>query len=360
MEADQIGSQHPADRGLCLLKEKYAIDYKFHSEMPWPVLLKYNQISSPMSEPIVQECRGLILDSRFDDWPVVCFPFVKFFNHGQTEAAKIDWKTAKVQEKLDGSLINMWCYDGMWRISTSGCPDGLNKVGDRDLTFADLFWRTFVKQGGRLEAFNQHYTYMFELTSPLNRVVVDYKHDSVTLIGIRDNFTFKELPVHSEGGISAVKEYPLNSLEACIAAAKGLNPLQNEGYVVVDSAFRRIKVKNPQYVAIHHLYSSFSLKNLAEAIRKGEFEELCVAFNSYPQYMQDLFRLNARYNSVIQQNMKIFEQIKDVQPQKEYARVANMQEHPSILFALRKTGLSVAEILAKMTTNAYLNVMDIK
>lgn len=60
-----------------------------------------------MKEPIVQECRGLILDEA-EGWRVVCMPYKKFFNFGEDCCADIDWSTAKVQEKLDGSLISLY------------------------------------------------------------------------------------------------------------------------------------------------------------------------------------------------------------------------------------------------------------
>src|SRR4051812_14936403 len=61
------------------LTTRYAIKVKRHGEFPNLVMLKYDQINSPMSEPIVQECRGIILDEA-DNWRVVSFPFRKFFN----------------------------------------------------------------------------------------------------------------------------------------------------------------------------------------------------------------------------------------------------------------------------------------
>lgn len=42
------------------------------------VLLKYNQIKSDFSQPIAQECRGIILNG---DNKIVCWPFDKFFNY---------------------------------------------------------------------------------------------------------------------------------------------------------------------------------------------------------------------------------------------------------------------------------------
>lgn len=51
-------------------------------------------------------------------------PYKKFFNFGEDCAATIDWNTAKVQEKIDGSLISLYWYDDSWHISSTGCPAG--------------------------------------------------------------------------------------------------------------------------------------------------------------------------------------------------------------------------------------------
>ena len=64
-------------------------------------LLKYNQINSDFSQDIVKECRGIILDSNHK---IVCWPFSKFFNYGESNADEIDWSSARVQEKIDGCL----------------------------------------------------------------------------------------------------------------------------------------------------------------------------------------------------------------------------------------------------------------
>ena len=66
------------------------------------ILLKYDQLVSPtlMALPEMQDCRGLVLEKG--TWKVMCLSFRKFFNAGEGNAAKIDWRTARILEKLDG------------------------------------------------------------------------------------------------------------------------------------------------------------------------------------------------------------------------------------------------------------------
>ena len=42
------------------------------------VCFKYSQIDSDFNEPLVRECRGIILEK--DTWNVVAYAFNKFFN----------------------------------------------------------------------------------------------------------------------------------------------------------------------------------------------------------------------------------------------------------------------------------------
>src|SRR5579885_729603 len=132
--------------GLAELQQKYAILVKQHGTYPNLTLLKYNQLESPLTEPLVQECRWLILDSD-DNWRVISRSFNKFFNSAEGHAAVIDWKTAKVQEKQDGSLCVIYHYDNRWHVQTSGTPDATGDVNGLNLSFADLFWRVFNAQG---------------------------------------------------------------------------------------------------------------------------------------------------------------------------------------------------------------------
>jgi hypothetical protein len=126
---------------LAELESRYGVTAKRHSEFPNLVMLKYNQLIAPMHEPITQECRGLILDEA-DDWRVVSFPYRKFFNHGEPNAAPIDWGTARVYEKLDGSLMTLYPYRGQWRVASSGTPDAGGPAHDGGINFSRLFWNT--------------------------------------------------------------------------------------------------------------------------------------------------------------------------------------------------------------------------
>lgn len=250
------------------------------------ILFAYNMIESDLSNPIVQECRGLIL--RPDMTPV-CVPFFKFFNVQETNAATIDWKTARVQEKIDGSIIKLW-YDWGWHISTNGTIDAfdaeLQLQTETIKNYGDLFCSA-INRGGEFDitaTLDIDYTYMFEIVSPLNRVVVPYPETKVYHIGTRNNITLEE--VDMEIGVEKPKTYSLATLEECLQSVEHL-PFSEEGYVVVDANWNRVKIKSPAYVAAHHLKNNgvVTKARVLDMIMLGEQEEF---LGYYPEYT-DLF-----------------------------------------------------------------------
>ena len=93
------------------LTVELGIKVKQHSLYPELYHFSYDQLESPKDNPIVKECRGLILNSK-DNWAVVAYPFNRFANHGESWSAEVDWDSVRVQEKVDGSLMVVWFYDG--------------------------------------------------------------------------------------------------------------------------------------------------------------------------------------------------------------------------------------------------------
>jgi hypothetical protein len=114
------------------------------------VSLRYNQIESPMHEPIVQECRGMVV--HLPSKEILAWPYNKFHNYGDRLAAEIDWSTASVLDKADGSLMILFWnpYVDQWQVASSGNPAAAGQVNDEGFTFAELFWKTFNESGMRL------------------------------------------------------------------------------------------------------------------------------------------------------------------------------------------------------------------
>lgn len=291
------------------------------------VMLKYNQLTSDFSNPIVRECRGLIIQGNTENkFMPVCIPFFKFMNAEEpnSDLDKIDWKTASVQEKVDGSLMKVW-YDNnkkKWMISTNGTIDAFKASLASDETeltsYGELFLKcldnakadiSFQKLTSMLE---KNKTYMFEMVSPYNRIVIDYAEPKLYFLGSRDNNTLQEYNPSQEAKLLAYfdtpKIYKLNSYEEVKKAANEL-PWNEEGYVVCDSFFNRVKIKSPEYVMAHYTRTNgvITKERLMNIILENEIDEFLVYAS---EYKDKLYYLKNKRQEFIEDINTIIYQIK--------------------------------------------------
>lgn len=344
------------------LADKFAIKTTRHKEYPNLVLFKYNQIDSPFAEPLVRECRGIILDEN-NDWNVVSFPFTKFFNYGEGHAAEIDWNSARVMEKVDGSLSTIYYYDGAWRVATSGTPDASGKVNDFGFSFHELFWKTFEKYTVDLSSLPKNHCFIFELTSQYNRIVVRHAEPSLTLLGARNIDTLQELTVEEASKflptIPAVRTYLLNSFEEILETFPSINPLSQEGYVIVDKSFNRVKCKSPAYVSLHHMAGGLaSNKGLLQIVVNGEIEEIIASF---PEYKDTLIDMKTKFGEIVSELNAFYETIKHHEVQKDFAIAAQKCKCAAALFAYRaKKSESIHHYIRAMKIDHLLKMLGYK
>jgi T4 RnlA family RNA ligase len=307
---------------------------RYHSNL---YLFSYSQIDSPKGDPIVTCSRGTILDAD-DDWNIVCRPFDRFFNSGEGTVADIDWNTARVFKKEDGSLVSLYKYDGAWRIATKGVADGSGEMGRTDITFNNMFWQIFQDNDYFVPSSEyDNFTFCFEICTPHNRVVVPHTTESIKLLAVRNNETGEELDVSVfNGQYPVVESYPIDSLPELFKTFDDMDPIRNEGYVVCDSKFNRMKVKHPGYVALHHLRSRTSLSSFIDLVRFGETSEFLSVF---PEYTSEFEEISLRYNNRVKDIVDFYSSIKDVESQKDFAKAVQASNliGANLSFTLRKS-----------------------
>ena len=285
--------------------EKTVIDFKLILKKyeDGKILLKYNQIESDFSIEEVKECRGIILQK--DTYEVISMNFKKFFNFGETEQDKIDWDSAQILEKIDGSLICLYNYNNKWFTATSGMAEAEGEVNNKpDLTFKDLFWNTLKKyKNFNIKNLNESLIYIFELTTPYNVVVTPHIESTVTLLTIRSKISLEEkkreyLEVYSKLlDIPLVKIFDFKDKNIQILLDTFENmPYYEEGYVVVDKFFNRIKIKNPKYLAVHRLKGSSAIHNILDIVKLNEIDEY---ISIIPERKNELLELKEKYDQLI-------------------------------------------------------------
>lgn len=300
-----------------LQQEPYCLKIKRDNNY---IIFNYNQIMSDFSNPIVKEARGIILEDK--TYRVVCFPFMKFFNVQEPNAAQIDWESARVQEKIDGSLIKLWWDNDCWNVSTNGCINAFDCELPNDLVyknFGELFFAALPDK----EIFfsgNHDYTYMFELVSPYNKIVIDYPEPKIYHIGTRDNKTFEELEI--DIGIEKPKQYDLKTEQEVKEAAEKL-PYNEEGYVVVDKYWNRVKIKSPSYVNAHRLVNNHIVnkEKVLDLIRTNEHGEF---LSYFPEY-KEVFNKVEKELKIWKEYLKLIEyfvnEVKNKLDRKEFALI---------------------------------------
>ena len=268
------------------------------------IIFKYNQLCSDFNLPEVQEARGIIF--RESDWKCVCHPFNKFGNYGESYCPEIDWSTASVQKKVDGSLMKVW-YDHNWHISTNGTIDAFKaplECANKEITsYGELFLYCLtsmgIDHGAKFSANNfwqmldEHFCYMFEMVSPYNRVVIEYNEPKLYYLGLRSMVSDNEHSVEELNYFKDVfpspKRYPLYTLKEVQEAANAL-PWNEEGYVVCDAKFNRVKIKSPEYVLAHHgrTNGNISTSRLLEIILNNEVDEFLIYADEYKDKINNL------------------------------------------------------------------------
>lgn len=293
------------------LKEAYNIKINVN-EGKTKVSLNYDQVFSPKFDDIVGECRGLVLrpqnkelllNENWDnlivgDVKVLARPMLRFYNWEEYEnknAIKINLNKCKAYEKLDGTciifyyddLINRWCV-ATRSLSEANCViyNQITKEAEKEeKTFATIFWEILNKKYQHVlqpsqhyldlidqsldNSFNKEYTYIFELISKYNRIVVNYKEEDLVLLSVIHNESGKEyLPEDVDLDFTKPKCWNLTSISEIRDFINKFPAHEFEGVVLCDDNFNRAKVKSENYLLAHKIQGSLtsSKRNIIEAI----------------------------------------------------------------------------------------------
>jgi len=273
--------------------------------------LNYDIITAKDTNELSNQCRGLILatlDGRslndqailkngrlsFNDvcpgqTLVLARPMDRFFNYGMGASAEIDWsdKALAILEKLDGSLCIVYfdIVSNQYCVATRSCPEADLLMDNQLFTFRGLFEKALKETCNMsfdkyTKLLDKSLTYSFELCTPLNRVVCDYPNYSITLIAARqinNGESGEELDIHHvlSFGVPKVQQYAYSSIKDLVSWVQTFSPLVQEGIVIRDSKFNRVKLKSSAYVAMHRLNDSLgsSPRNCLELILLGQDDD---------------------------------------------------------------------------------------
>jgi len=335
------------------LAERFDIRVNRHPTYPNLVCFKYHHIKSPRRSKICQQARGIVLDED-NDWAIVARPFDRFFNLGETGAAirQFNFRKLEVTEKIDGSCLTSYYYDGKWHVASSALPDASGVTGSSDKTFHELFSETWFSENYLTADFQNRTdcSFVFELATLDNRVVIPYDTPQLTLLAVRSNVTGEYLDT-SLFNFKRPKTYTFTSLTNLDEILLALPPTKHEGFVVFDGK-DRVKIKHPGFVAIHHVVSSLNGEQgtvnerpLIKLVRMGEIEEFLAYYPKYTQAAKDVER---RYYKLRKHLRACWKQVEDIKDIKEFAKKLKSTNclAPGIIFGKKRKGQSIDDQLS--------------
>jgi hypothetical protein len=281
-----------------LAKTPYCVKVKRHQDRHNLAMFKYSQFESDFTNPIVRCSRGSVYNIQEDGTvSPYLMPFFKFTNFGENGADPVSWNNALyVRDKLDGSLLkllkepdgnDLWTTNGSFELDVE-IPElyhvETNERLDPPHTFASL--RNYALRGHEeeIKRLPVLWTFMFELTSPYNKIIVPYRETKLTLLGCRDpegNEHTPEWAVENLGmSFATPLVYPLKSIDEVIAYCQSVNTNDREGVVVQDGNFNRIKIKTDHYRSLFLLKGEdhFSDERIFTAIVEGSIDDALAAW----------------------------------------------------------------------------------
>lgn len=326
------------------LNTEFAIKICMHSTLPL-VILNYDQISTPKTNKLCMECRGLILE--VGTWNIVARSFDRFFNLGECEELQkdFDWSDFMALEKVDGSLINMFFYAGEWHMATRG-SFGEGLMENCNFSWKELFWDTFHKMFN-IDMFQETRSITFELCSRYNKIVTDYPEPTLFWLNsyckVYNRFEdYRNFYYRSTYGSPYPTAHYFKSIDEVIKHIENLevNDPTIEGVVLVDKNLNRIKVKNKKYLSLHKMRgeSGFTMKNLLPFVLDGETDEL---LTYYPEVQDKINKMIEILDGYYKEFVKVWSGVVFIEDQKEFAIALNSFNFSSqdALFTAKKNGI---------------------
>ena len=224
-------------------------------------------------------CRALITDS---DGNIVAYPLKKFFNYGELAAeGAVPTGDYKMYKKMDGSLIQLFNYNGHWVVSSRG-----SFTSDHAQYAAEILNDKYPIYDTEFDGLEEDCNYIFELIHPDTRIVVDYgeKRDLILLAVIDKDGVEKNIKEYANI-LTLVEEVQFYSVDIetgdqpIIYDTKHISDWESvkmlveddeEGYVIKFASGERMKIKGDEYCRLHRIVTMTSSYDIWETLRDNK------------------------------------------------------------------------------------------
>lgn len=237
-----------------------------------------NAMFRQLWDEVTTNCRGLVYDRKTGD--IVARPWSKFYNHNEVSAPDLNtFGEVEVTDKMDGSLgIGYRSAEGKLLITTKGSLQ--SEIG--------MYAQNLLDK--HTENINYGITPLFEIISPINRIVLDYK-------GVEDVFLLGGV-VMDTGEVLGPNDERLSSFSGprtqvftanTVSEALSMKPRKDaEGVIIRDKATgRMVKIKQQDYLELHRVLTNVTDVTVWKAMRDNNMDKL---LDSAPDETYDAIR----------------------------------------------------------------------
>lgn len=274
--------------------------------------------------PTTLHCRGLVLDDRYQP---IARPLPKFFNL-QEHQDNLPDGVPKIYEKLDGSLIILFHYQGQWEVASRG------SFASEQAQMARVLLANYQAD---LAGLDRSHTYLFEIIYPSNRIVVDYGlSERLVLLAAVHTQTGVELDCDQVGWIDRAATYPATTIPEWIRSIDEQQAELNnhEGFILKWPNGFRLKYKLADYVRLHRIITRVQARDIWECLSQNHNLEqfLDSVPDEFYNWVKDTkLELETKYREIESECQNAF---KDFGDRKQSAMYFQTQKYPGILFLM--------------------------
>lgn len=318
----QRRSKQPIGTLLKELKDLHGINSRLYDDS---VVLNYDQSRKSRASSLALNCRALQLS--LDGFAVLSRAFDRFYNFGEKHSgSRFSSDSSLVFDKIDGSLCILYYHPDQerWHFRSRTTAYGELEIEATGYSFAELAAEAAGKTDTDLHTLDlpdKGLSYVFELVSPLTRIITPYEQTELYFLTAFHNETGREcLEGESEPAIKYRKVYeavrssiqcrPLNccrftNISELKSKAAALPP-EREGFVILNRNGERFKLKNPAYVAQH--------------LRQTRYADMMEGYLQLLESGEDL-----EYLAYFPQKKKLFEQMEEAKKEFFATRMAGFK-----------------------------------
>lgn len=336
------------------LANELHIEINRHDTLPLAIL-NYSQLDSPKDNEITRECRALCINT--DEMTLVARSFYRFFNWGEMahEMPLFNWSKARALEKVDGSLITLYYWNG-WRVNTRGSFANCGMFSTEWQANFHKMPMTWTWEQGILRALglnslseldgylDRSLAYACEFCSLWNKVVREYEQPCIYALSAfrgEEEVGPQDCPLFRK-----VKEFQLYSADDVTDYVNTQPEATWEGCVVMDDAGRRWKIKNRRYLSLHKMKGAngdalYNPSTLLPYILEGEGGELLAI---YPEITDCFHQYKDKVDTAYTELESLWHMVKDEENQKDFAiLIEGETKFTGLLFTARKNKTPLKE-----------------